>query len=196
MSVTAELPRYRCHKEVWALKIKAVIPNPRGYELHFENERYAPHEVSTEWVGKCMEGVPKDRPDGYFVVYADGYQSYSPAKAFEEGYRLIGPKVVTDDAGAQARMEAALWEFIDTAGAHPQVRPDPRVWPHVQVYMPKPGADVRDGCPPQVCHDEDLLEQLFWEFDAERKSGEERLRFKGFMRAYAQRMYLKQIAKT
>ena len=37
-----------------------------------------------------------------------------------------------------------------------------------------------------MTHDEDLLEQLYWEFDAARaKSGEERLRFKGFMRAYA-----------
>ena len=84
MSVTAELPRYRCHKDVWALKIKAVIPNPRGFELHFENERYVPHEVSSEWVVKHKPGS-----DGYFVVYADGYQSYSPAKAFEEGYSLI-----------------------------------------------------------------------------------------------------------
>lgn len=26
---------------------------------------------------------------GYYVVYADGYISYSPAAAFEDGYRLI-----------------------------------------------------------------------------------------------------------
>jgi hypothetical protein len=36
-----------------------------------------------------------------------------------------------------------------------------------------------------VAHDEDWLEKMYWEFDATRnKSGEERLRFKGFMRAY------------
>lgn len=35
-------------------------------------------------------------------------------------------------------------------------------------------------------HDEDKLEQLYWEFkEASDKTGEERLRFKGFMQAYA-----------
>ena len=35
-------------------------------------------------------------------------------------------------------------------------------------------------------HDEDLLEQLYWEFDAQRKkTGDERISFKGKMRFYA-----------
>lgn len=84
MSVTIQLPRYQCHKQVWALKIKQIIPNPRGQELHFENERYAPIEVNDDWVNKYSP-----RAGGYFVVYKGGYQSYSPASAFEEGYRLI-----------------------------------------------------------------------------------------------------------
>jgi len=29
-------------------------------------------------------------PGDYYVVYEDGYKSISPAKAFEEGYTLIG----------------------------------------------------------------------------------------------------------
>jgi hypothetical protein len=29
------------------------------------------------------------QPGGYFVVYKDGYKSFSPAKAFEEGYTRI-----------------------------------------------------------------------------------------------------------
>ncbi len=28
---------------------------------------------------------------GYYVLYEDGYQSYSPAKAFEEGYTPVAP---------------------------------------------------------------------------------------------------------
>lgn len=84
MSFMIELPRYQCHKEVWALKIKHIIQNPRGFELHFENERYCPVEVSRDW-------LLKHEPDvgGYFVVYEDGYRSYSPAAAFEAGYTLI-----------------------------------------------------------------------------------------------------------
>lgn len=34
-------------------------------------------------------------------------------------------------------------------------------------------------------HDEELLEQLYWEFDQSRKSGDERLKFKGKLRWYA-----------
>ena len=38
-------------------------------------------------------------------------------------------------------------------------------------------------------HDEDLLEQLFWQFDEHRKrSGEERLTFKSKLRFYASKM--------
>lgn len=142
MSVTREIPRYRCHAEVHALKIKMIIPNPRGFELHFEDERYAPHEVDDLW---WQNNRPV--PGAYFVVTSDGDQLCMPAPQFDASFTLLAP-------------------------------------------------EPQDGCPPEVCHDEDLLEQLFWEFDAERKSGEERLRFKGFLRAYAQRMYLKQIAKT
>lgn len=84
MSFTRPLPRYQCHKQVSALRIKLVIPSPRGYELHFEDERFCPHEVSAEWFAKHypMAG-------GYFVVYDDGYFSYSPAEAFEAGYTLL-----------------------------------------------------------------------------------------------------------
>ena len=31
----------------------------------------------------------KPQPGGYYVVYKDGYQSYSPAEEFEDGYTLI-----------------------------------------------------------------------------------------------------------
>lgn len=48
-----------------------------------------------------------------------------------------------------------------------------------------------------VAHDEDWLERMYWEFDAARaKSGEERLRFKGFMRAYGTRCAAPQQRKS
>lgn len=74
-----QMPRYKCHKEVWALKIDAVD----GGELRFTDSRYAPMYVGPAWVDKF-----NPQPGGYLVVYADGYRSYSPAKAFEEGYTL------------------------------------------------------------------------------------------------------------
>ena len=85
MSLTREIPVYQCHKTVQALKISAVIDNPRGYELHFEDDRFAPIEVLASWVDKH-----DPKPGGYFVVYGDGYKSFSPATAFEAGYTPAG----------------------------------------------------------------------------------------------------------
>jgi hypothetical protein len=88
-----ELPRYRCHKEVWALKIARVetvtIAEPAmtihdETRLHFADTDYAPISVTDEWVQK--HGV---KAGGYYVVYKDGYKSFSPADAFEDGYTRI-----------------------------------------------------------------------------------------------------------
>jgi hypothetical protein len=70
------LPCYQSNEQVPALKIKAVIPNPRGFELHFEDERFAPHEVPSAWVSKHSPdicGDPQALVGGYLVVYEDGY---------------------------------------------------------------------------------------------------------------------------
>lgn len=91
-SVQTELPRYKCHKQVWALKIADVkdTTNP-GDEtdgsriLIFEDSKYAPIRVNHEYVRKHSPAS-----GGYYVVYEDGYKSFSPAKAFEDGYSKIG----------------------------------------------------------------------------------------------------------
>ena len=80
MSTETEMPRYQCHKEVWALKIAAV----EGTTLEFVESGYVPRDVG-------MAYMQKHEPEkgGYFVVYQDGYESFSPAKAFEEGYSAV-----------------------------------------------------------------------------------------------------------
>lgn len=85
----AEMPRYRCHKEVWALKIKAVTRTPFGsagvrWTIIPEDEGYAPFDVDFEYMEKHTP-----RAGGYYVVYQDGYKSFSPADAFESGYTRI-----------------------------------------------------------------------------------------------------------
>ena len=30
MSISVEMPRYKCHKEVWALKIKSIVRDGEG----------------------------------------------------------------------------------------------------------------------------------------------------------------------
>lgn len=130
------LPRYQSHKQVSALKIKAVIPNPRGFELHFEDARYSPHEVQSFWVGKHSPdicGLPQALVGGYLVVYDDGYQSWSPAGSFEAGYTLLPesgsapssplpwperPACHDDDPAAKAPFNfgPAVWRPADQRG--------------------------------------------------------------------------------
>lgn len=86
MSITAELPKYRCHKEVWAHKIANVSPwlENGGQLLYPEEEGYGPIEVDADYVKKHHPVA-----GGYYVVYKDGYKSFSPAETFEEGYTRI-----------------------------------------------------------------------------------------------------------
>lgn len=87
-----EMPKYECHKKVWAHKIKAIeydrmplLGEPRGNAtITPAEDGYAPFVVDELW-------AMKNRPQvgGYFVVYADGYRSYSPAAAFEDGYTKV-----------------------------------------------------------------------------------------------------------
>lgn len=81
------MPRYECHKVVHALKIAEILP-PADDETPAmivpADEGYAPFPIAGEF-------LERHRPEvgGYYVVYRDGYASYSPAKAFEEGYTRV-----------------------------------------------------------------------------------------------------------
>jgi len=85
VGVSCEMPRYRCHKEVHALKIEKVVRmNDESGVLYPMDKRYGDFEVDTAYMQKH-----DPRAGGYYVVYADGYTSFSPAEAFEDGYTLI-----------------------------------------------------------------------------------------------------------
>ena len=80
-----KMPKYKCYKEVWALKIKQIVHKIGGSAVITpEEEGYANFEVEAAYMEKHKPVV-----GGYYVVYKDGYKSFSPAKAFEEGYELI-----------------------------------------------------------------------------------------------------------
>ncbi|MFH2029795.1 MAG: hypothetical protein ABIJ40_04095 [Bacteroidota bacterium] len=90
-----EMPKYQSHKQVWALKIKEVVfdsdlaketnrETDGSATITPEDEGYAPFKVDREYVRKHSPKV-----GGYYVVYKDGYKSFSPAEAFEEGYTKL-----------------------------------------------------------------------------------------------------------
>lgn len=91
MNVGTEMPLYKCHKTVHALKIAEIRdPTEPGHEsggsmvLVPKESRYVPFLVPAEFIRKHSP-----QPGGYYVVYADGYKSYSPARPFEAGYTRI-----------------------------------------------------------------------------------------------------------
>lgn len=80
-----ELPKYKCHKIVRAAKITGFRQN---------GDPCAPDILLGEICG-IVSLLPdwheKHRPHigGYYVVYEDGYKSFSPADAFEDGYTKL-----------------------------------------------------------------------------------------------------------
>jgi len=86
------MPKYKSHKEVWALKIKSIVRDGEGENSETdgsamitpEEDGYAPFRVEPEYMQKH-----KPQVGGYFVQYEGGYKSFSPSGAFEDGYSLI-----------------------------------------------------------------------------------------------------------
>jgi len=83
------LPRWRCHKEVYAAKILRVDEDENSHSgrlaLTFDGGSEAAYvEVAESWLYKH-----NPQPGGYYVRYADGYESYSPSGAFEDGYTRL-----------------------------------------------------------------------------------------------------------
>lgn len=76
------LPLYQCHKQVRAFKIGRI----EGCTLfpHDETAGIEPVEVSPEYISRH----PLNQ-SGYYVRYEDGYESFSPAGAFESGYTRV-----------------------------------------------------------------------------------------------------------
>lgn len=90
-NVRTDLPLYRSHKLVRGAKITGFRP-ASGVSNHILELSTAqgPNSVivNTEWLDKR---VPKGKLPigGYYVVYADGYDSWSPADQFEQGNKLL-----------------------------------------------------------------------------------------------------------
>ncbi len=73
-------PEYRCHKVVAAVKVLAID----GEWMTVDAPGVGPLLIGPDW-----QKTYKAEVGGYVVAYQDGYMSFSPAKAFEEGYTRI-----------------------------------------------------------------------------------------------------------
>lgn len=80
---TYGLPRYNCHKSVWAGEITKLEASEEGAYLSMFHEGVIEIHVDSEF---CIRHNP--RVGGYLVIYDDGYMSYSPKEAFESGYTM------------------------------------------------------------------------------------------------------------
>lgn len=76
-----KLPEYQSIKVVGAAKIASITGTAIGLGLH---KSIVEIEVGRAWVARHQPEV-----GGYFVRYEDGYESYSPAEAFEKGYLAL-----------------------------------------------------------------------------------------------------------
>ncbi len=83
------LAKWQSHKIVHAGKVlvqgHAAGEDTSGLIIEDVNGEPCPIEVPNNFFAR---GTPS--PGDYVVVYEDGYKSWSPAKAFEEGYTRIG----------------------------------------------------------------------------------------------------------
>ena len=87
MDAQAEMPKYQSHKQVWALRISAIeIHEDKSATIAPKDEGFAVFKTRPGWAER-FEGSEED--PGVYVVYADGFSSWSPSDAFDEGYTLI-----------------------------------------------------------------------------------------------------------
>lgn len=101
-----ELPQYKCHKVVRAGKILATARNPNEDAVFLDVDG-----VVNKWLFAPTGWLSKHNPDigGYLVAYEDGYLSYSPAAAFEAGYRLLEPtEPLTGDGAEPAKVAGTI----------------------------------------------------------------------------------------
>jgi hypothetical protein len=84
-----ELPQYRCHKVVRAARILRIDTHPTMGGLGRLLLEW-PDGTTVPWLVPPSYAAKHDpQVGGYFVVYEDRYESFSPAAAFEAGYTLL-----------------------------------------------------------------------------------------------------------
>ena len=84
-------PLFQCHKQVRAMKLEDVRRSVDG-TLHLvycagKYSEKACWSADSEFAKRCRAFEEND--PGYIVEYPDGFISWSPTKAFEDGYSEV-----------------------------------------------------------------------------------------------------------
>lgn len=130
------LRQYKSHKVVTAVKIAAIEFDDEGSARIAANG-----EVLATGTGFQNRFNGDENDLGYYVAYHDGYESWSPTKAFEDGYHLIDG--MTFGAALEAlklgsRVARAGW---NGKGMWVVLMPELHLPPHSSQ---EPGAKVND----------------------------------------------------
>ena len=105
---TMELPKYKSHKVVRALSIAAIeVHEDKSATIAPSLAEYAVFKTQPGWAER-FKGNEQDK--GYYVVYDDGYASWSPTEAFENGYTKL-----REDHTPVSELKAALHADPDYA---------------------------------------------------------------------------------
>ncbi len=152
-----DLPTYRCHKDVRAMKIGTIEPQPHpGVILRSERTPWLSLQVSPAYFEKH-----KPQPGGYYVLDADGDESFSPAKAFEGGYTRIGDNMTFGDRAklaGEGPCERCVGKRVvgpdEDAEGKQLGAPDTPACTHAWTYLPTTdefeclGCSAIEHCPP------------------------------------------------
>lgn len=103
-------PFFQSKKVVRARRIEEVVTRADGVYVRFED--FGPFEADTRLPAEVMARYTPG-PGDFVVEYQDGYQSISPASAFEGGYAEFDP----DDKpfGGVLNAEALIHEQLKIA---------------------------------------------------------------------------------
>lgn len=109
---TKQIPQYQCHKTVSAFKIAEIkhhVGQPLEVTLIPEDEGIKPVVVGQKYMDRHQPEV-----GGYFVIYEDGYVSYSPGAVFEAGYSLVYGQGVWESPKPAAQTDIDLgYDMLD-----------------------------------------------------------------------------------
>ncbi len=108
--LSSELPLYNCHKQVRAVEITKVIKHAHQDtdfdDVVFEASAdfqgahlFYDHHSGLKTIAVTADWYRRHKPEagGYYVMYEDGYTSFSPGSAFEAGYTLDPNGATSDD---------------------------------------------------------------------------------------------------